>query len=209
MAVFGQVLGGVPRKNFYRALQALFRYLDYQTTAGASQVGTKNGSAVTASEGGAHAFRKTTLTLVDHTVALTDEAGVVAYLGSKVYDMPAGSILFLGAKLDLVVTKSSAGVDDDWAGFVGLGTATASNNATLSSTEQNLCPTTATTATDGESAMKAIATSTEAAKVFANGMDVYLNVLVADADHDVTGTACNLIFNGTIDIFWVPLGSIS
>lgn len=36
--------------------------------------------------------------------------------------------------------------------------------------------------------------------------DCYLNVLVDDADHDVTGTACNLIFNGTITLTWVNLG---
>lgn len=46
-------------------------------------------------------------------------------------------------------------------------------------------------------------------KVFngtATAKDVYLNVLVDDADHDVTGTACNLIFNGTITLTWVNLG---
>lgn len=208
--VYGQVLGGVPRKSFYNALKALFRYLDYQTVAGASQVGTAAGTGVTASEGGAHAFRKTTLTLVNTPLALVDEAGVVAYKGLKVYDMPAGSILFHGARINCAVTKSSAGVIDTWDGDVGLGTVIASNNATLASTEQDLCPTTATPqAVGGATTAKAISTSTEAAKVFANGMDVYLNALVDDADHDVTGTPCNLIFNGTIDIYWTPLGSIA
>ena len=36
--------------------------------------------------------------------------------------------------------------------------------------------------------------------------DLYLNYKVDDADHDVGGTACNLLSTGTIDLFWTPLG---
>jgi hypothetical protein len=37
---------------------------------------------------------------------------------------------------------------------------------------------------------------------------VYLNILVDDADHDVTSTACNIIANGTITLVWENYGSI-
>ena len=154
--------------------------------------------------------RTALLTLTNVDVVLADNAGVVAYGSLKVLDLPEGTILFLGASMDLALTKSSAGVNTDWDGDIGLGTVAANNGATLATTEQDLIPTTATpqavagvTTGDGES------TSTEACKVFDGSttpIDVYLNILVDDADHDVTGTACNIIVNGTIKVTYVNLG---
>jgi hypothetical protein len=141
---------------------------------------------------------------------MSDEAGVVAYGSSKIRDLPEGVILFLGAVSDLDITKSSAGVNDDWDGDFALGTAAASNNATLSSTEQDLIPTTATPqASSGATTADGASTSTESGVVFdgsATAKDVYLNFLVDDADHDVTTTACNLIVNGYIDLTYILLG---
>lgn len=171
--------------------------------------GAANGTGVAATEYGDGSFHRTVLTFTDHAIALADQATVVAYGGSKVYDMPAGAILFLGAVADLDLTKSSAGVNADWDGDVGVGTVTASNNATLSSTEQNIIPTTATPqAVAGATTANAQSTATENAVVngTATPVDVYLNLLVDDADHDVTGTPCNLIINGTLTIYWVNLG---
>lgn len=168
------------------------------------------GVVVTSTEVG-H-VQKVTLTLTDVEVPLTDEAGVVAYGGLKVFDWPAGLILFMGAVMDLALTKDAAGVNDDWDGDISLGTVTASNNATLSSTEQDLIPTTATpqavagvTTGDGKS------TSTEAAKVLdgtATAKDMFLNILVDDADHNVGGTATNIIVNGTITFSFLVIGDI-
>jgi hypothetical protein len=173
--------------------------------------GTPDGAGVALGEVAVGAqVRKMVIELVDVAVPLVDEAGVVAYGGLKVFDFPAGLVLFLGASMNLALTKSSIGVNDTWDGDVGLGTVTASNNATLATTEQNLIPTTPTpqavagvTTADGES------TSTEGAKVLdgtATPIDVFLNLLVDDADHDVTGTAADLIVNGTITLAYVMLG---
>lgn len=157
-------------------------------------------------------LRQTVLRLKDSVLALTDEAGVVAYTSKKIFDFPEGLISFQGAVIDLVLTKSSAGVNADFDGDIGLGTAQASNNATLSSTEQNLVPTTPTTqAVAGVATAKAKSTATEAGALFdgtTTPVDVYLNVLVDDADHDVTGTPCNLIANGTITVLWFSLGDV-
>lgn len=170
---------------------------------------TANGTGVTASEVGWTVVHNTVLTLDDLTVALTDEATVVAYLGQKIYDFPAGAILILGATSDLDVTLSAAGVDADWNGDFGLGTVTASNNGTLTSTEDDILPTTATPEAVA-SATTAKGQSTAAEIVVFDGTttakDLFLNVLVDDADHDVTGTPTNMIFNGTITITWVNLG---
>lgn len=175
----------------------------------AKGVGAAAGTGVVAQEFGDGVFHKTVLTLTNVAVALTDEAGVVAYGSQKVYDFPAGAILLLGAVADLDVTKSSAGVNADWDGDFGLGTAAAGNNNALATTEQDILPTTATPqAAAGVTTAKGQSTATEN-KVHdgtSTAIECHLNVLVDDADHNVAGTACNLIFNGTITLHWINLG---
>lgn len=171
--------------------------------------GTVAGTGATASEGGNAVLHATTITFVNTPVVLADEAGVVAYGGLKVYDFPAGAIYMLGAILDVDLTKSSAGVNADWDGDIGVGVVTASNNATLSSTEQNIIPTTSTPqAVSGATTGNAQSTSAENIVHDGTGTakDVYVNILIDDADHDVTGTACNIILNGTLKLYWINLG---
>jgi hypothetical protein len=176
--------------------------LDASGTAGAVA-----GTGVTTEELGGSVVHQTVLTFVNTPIPLTDEVGVVAYGGLKVYDFPAGLILVLGATSDLDLTKSSAGVNANWDGDFGIGTVTASNNATLSSTEQNILPTTATpqaasgaTTANGQNTAVAFLDGTSTA------VDAFLNFLVDDADHNVTGTACNIIVNGTVTLTWANLG---
>ena len=107
-------------------------------------VGDKNGSTVKATEMSIGGLHHTRLTLTSHVTALADNAGVVAYGGSKIYDFPAGGILVLGALANLAVTKSSTGVNADWDGDFSLGTATAGNTALLVGTQQNILPSTST-----------------------------------------------------------------
>lgn len=176
----------------------------------ASGSGAAAGTGVTASElvaGGV--VHQTVLTFADVEIALTDNAGVVAYGGLKVYDFPAGAILLLGAVADLDLTKDAAGVNADWDGDFGVGTVTASNNNSLASTEQNIIPTTATPqASSGATTANGQSTATENAVIDGTGTaaDAFLNFLVDDADHDVGGTPTNLIVNGTLKLTWINLG---
>jgi hypothetical protein len=39
-----------------------------------------------------------------------------------------------------------------------------------------------------------------------SAVPVYINMLVDDADHDVTSTPTNLILNGTITVLWTSMG---
>jgi len=175
-------------------------------TAGA---GAAAGTGVTAAETAA-GMRKVVITLVDAEVPLVDEAGVVAYGGLKIYDMPEGAINFQGATADLALTLDAAGVNADWDGDFGLGTVTATNDATLATTEQDLLPTTATPqATASATTATGQSTGTEVGSVFdgtTTAMDVFLNILVDDADHDVTGTPTNVVVNGTITLYYANLG---
>lgn len=156
--------------------------------------------------------RKTVLTFVNQPIVLADNAGVIAFGSKQVYDFPEGLISYEGAVAKFTVTKTSTGVIATWAGKVGLGTVAADNTATLSSTEQDLIATTTTpAATAGVGTADALATSTEAPKLFdgsATAKDMYLNVLVNDTDHDVTTTPCNLIYNGTLTFHWRLLGDV-
>lgn len=164
---------------------------------------------VSAAELCGHQVIKTVLTFDDVRLPLVDEAGVVAYAGLKVYDMPVGFIQFWAARLNLTLGKTSAGVNLDWDGDVGVGTVTASNNNTLAATEQNIIPTTATPqAVAGVTTAKAVSTITEAGLVVdgsGTAVDVYVNLLVDDADQDVTGTPASLILNGTLTIYWLKV----
>jgi len=149
------------------------------------------------------------LTFNNTPLALTDEAGVVAFGGLKVFDFNPGLIVFLGATASLSIGKSSIGVDDDAAGDIGLGTVTATNNTTLATTEQNLIPTTAITFAAGVAPAAIQSTATEILGVFdgtTTPIDVFLNCLIDDADHDVTTDPANLLLNGTLKLVFINLG---
>ena len=121
-----------------------------------------------------------------------------------------GAIRWAAIDSHIDLTKSSAGVNDDWDGDVALGTVTATNDATLQTTEANIVPSTATPqASSGATTANAQSTTTEVPLIIdgtTTAGDVFLNFLVDDADHDVTTTACNLICNGTVKLTWINLG---
>jgi len=159
----------------------------------------------TVSEGGG--VNRTVISLSAVAFALADAAGVVAYVGKKLYDFPEGLVVILSAVANLTITKSSAGVNADFDGDFGVGTVTASNNATLSSTEQDIIPTTATPqASAGATTAKGQSTGVVLLDGTGTAKDLYLNLLVDDADHDVTGTPCNLLVSGTITLHWIAGG---
>lgn len=179
-------------------------------TTTANGVGAKNGTTVTVVEGGNDIMHKTVLTLDETPVQLTDEAGVVAYGGVKVYDFPAGAILILGATADLSLGINAAGVNSDWDGDFGLGTTTAGNDNTLSTTEDDILPSTATPQAVNNAVANCHGQSTAAENVVFDGTatakDLYLNILVDDADHDVTNTNTAIEASGTITVHWMNLG---
>lgn len=187
-------------KGLPRSLKKLYRTIEAPGVVG-------TGAEI---ETGVAALRKEVIVLTNRTIALTDEAGVVAFAGSKILDLAEGLITFQGAVMDLALTKDAAGVNDDWDGDVSLGTVTASNNATLTGTEADLVPSTATPqAVSGVTTADAQSTGTEIGSVFdgtTTAVDVFLNFLVDDADQDVTGTPTNLIVNGTITFSYAVVG---
>lgn len=185
-----------PGKNGSRNLNKLF----------AKATGVAAGGAVATNTLGG--VMKTELRFSSTAFALVDEPGVIAYVGKKIFDFPAGVINIYGAVANLTILKSSAGVNADFDGDFGVGTTTAGNNAALATTEQDVIPTTATPqAVAGATTAKG---KSAAAPVQFDGtttpIDLYLNFLVDDADHNVAGTPCNLLVSGTLTLLWAPLG---
>lgn len=189
--------------SFRRALRRQPAVADRATVAG---------SGVTMREDRAFGQRKIVLNLEDVHVPLVDEAGVVAFGSLKILDLPAGLVGIKGAVMDLALTKSHAtGVSDTWDGDIALGTTAAGNNNALATTEQNIIPTTATPqAVAGATTGDGKSTSTEDAVIDGTGTasDVYLNILVDDADHDVTTNPTDIIVNGTITITYAMYGDL-
>lgn len=197
----------LPRKAFSHALKRFYDYIADVDGVGAQPAVT----GLSASEQGAGPIHKTVFTFEDVDFALVDEAGVVAYAGKKLYDFPAGHIKVLGAVADLDVVKDAAGVNDAFDGDFGLGTATASNNGTLAATEQDIIPTTATPQAVAGATTAQGKNAADIAPLDGTGtpVDLFLNFLVDDADHDVTTTPTNLTVSGTVTVTWVNLGDFA
>jgi len=170
---------------------------------GDSAAGTvAGGSTVTVAEDGIGPLRQTVITMAATPITLTDEAVVVLYGGIKLYDMPAGNIIFLGAVLN-ATTATGGGLIAAADGDVGVGTVTASNNATLTLTEQNIIPSTAIAQTVSNAGpIDAQSTGVTVIDGTATAADVFLNVLWDDTDHN-GGT---MTVTGTLTLTWINLG---
>lgn len=173
------------------------------TPAGA---GTKNGTGVTAAEMGNRVLHYTRLTLDALSVAMTDAGGAQSHGSSKIYDFPAGAIKMVGAIANLTLTAGTGGISDTFDGDGALGSVAAAADATLSGTEADVIASTATAqAVAGVGSLKMQSTASQ--EVVIDGtttpVDLYLNLLVDDADSTANDT---LAVSGTIDLYWINLG---
>jgi len=161
--------------------------------------GAKNGATVTATES-VGALHKTTLTLAD-TPVIVDGTSGVGYGGTKIYDLPEGRIFVLGVTAEnITITVDTNALDDADGGDVSLGT-TAPDDGTVTGTDVDLGPSTSidaiTNVTDFALGAAAQFDGTATAK------DVYLNMLIDDAD--ISAIATNTV-DGTIVIHYLNLG---
>lgn len=179
-----------------------------KTTAG---VGAENGSQVVATEYGDGVLHKTVLTCTAVPLTFGDEAGQGQYGGVKVYDFPAGLILFLGAVIDGAMTLSAPAIDA-WDGDIGLGVEAVTDHQDATDKIGQLLDSTATTQAVSKvanvDAVSAATKLTESGARWRDGtgtaVDVFLNLLIDDNvahDNTITGT-----FTGTITFSWLNLG---
>lgn len=144
-----------------------------------------------------------------------DEAGQGQFVGKKVYDFPAGLILFLGATVEGTVTLTTPAINN-WDGDVGLGVEAPTDhqdaaNKTGSVMQKNDVSA-GTSDKIGVVSAKTLATAlTESGARWLDGtgtaIDLFLNFLVDDnAAHDNTIKAA---FTGTITFHWINLGDLA
>jgi hypothetical protein len=152
-------------------------------------------------------FVQTTLTL--NEVAQTVVNGT-EYQGTKVFSFPETRMWVVGAVATLRQKTTSAlasTLNASSTGAIGFGTATASST-TLSTTMQDIIPTTAFTSSATVNVAGTAVTAVLAAAAFFDGTgtakDLYLNTAYAtttDVDADATQT-----ISGSLVITWINLG---
>ena len=177
--------------------------------------GAKNGATVAAVEKGSGVLKQTVLTFTDTVITINDDAGVAQYGGVKIYDMPLGLIMTLGAVVSGTLLAGVTGtIIDNWDGDVALGTAIATTGATLTGTEADIMPSVAVSAgaSDKLGIAQAVSVATalteSGARWFdgtSTAKDVYLNFVI---DDDATHTAGTAKFNGTVTLTWLNLGAL-
>ncbi len=151
---------------------------------------------------------RTTLKLSNQVITMTDATAAGCHGSIKLYDFPACNLLFLGATCDLAVTAGAGGITDTAAVVAAIGTVAVSTaDATLTTTEADLIPSTAATLAAGAGAAKG-KTLTTGVVVFdgtSTAKDAYLNFAVPDAGSTGNDT---LIVSGTITLVWSNLGDV-
>lgn len=150
---------------------------------------------------------KTVLQLDDVSVTVGNTTGV-SFGGTKVYDMPAGRILVLGATLaavtlDLTDAGNATPIDAADGGDIAFGT-TAPDDGTLTGTDVNIIPSTSIDPLSGGLTGVALAASAQIDGT-TTAVDVYLNLLIDDADVG-DGASDVLLVSGTLTLVWVNLG---
>lgn len=171
--------------------------------------GLKSYTTTTGVSAGKYAtFSKNTLiiTLTDVELSLTDNTTDVAYGTTKIAEIPATDGYWLiDASMDLTITKSSAGVNDNWDSDISLATSPANSTNSLGGIEQNIIQSTSVPRAVSGSTRVAVAKNTDFVLNQGNAplviaRDVNINMLIDDASHNVAATACNMIFNGTVTL---------
>ncbi len=151
--------------------------------------------------------QKARLQLSAFPVAIADNGTAGGAGGEDIFQFPDGNIQFLGAVADLAVV-GAAGIAATAVVQAALGTVVAAADASLSSTEQDICPVAATTLASSAGDVNLKSTSTEAPKIHdatASAKKVYLNFSLADAG---ISTLSTISVTGDVWISYMDLGDL-
>lgn len=154
-------------------------------------------------------LRQTLLTLASVVITMNDNAANGGNAPLKIYTFPPGVIFIAGATASVAIV-GGAGLTATSAVVSSVGTAAAGiTNGTLTGTEADIIPSTATPLTDNAATFVGKSTATQmAAGVWdgtTTGIDVYLNFATPDAG--ITA-ATTVTATGTILITWINLGDV-
>lgn len=163
------------------------------------------GVNLTVVETGDNAAHRSVFTLTALSITMTDAGAAGSHGGHKLYDFPAGVIGRLGCSYNLTTTAGAGGIADGAALVGALGTVvTATDNATLTTTEADWIASTAGTLTAGAGVL---ASHGNANATLLDGhttpVDLYLNLAVPDADSSASDTVA---VSGTVTCLWTQAG---
>lgn len=142
----------------------------------------------------------TRITLPATAVTMTDHTTAGSQGDVELYDFPANSVLVLGAAMNLTTLAGVGGIGDTAALVGSIGSAIAGvGDATLTSTEADLIPSTAGSLVAGAGTLVGRSTAVD---FLPASSKAYLNLAVPDA-----GTSANdtITVAGTVDIYWMNL----
>lgn len=144
------------------------------------------------------------LTLTSKSIAMTDAGAAGSHGSLKLLDLPAGYIVVVGAVTDLTIARVGTAITATAAVVGSLGsTAVATDDATLTSTEADIVPSTTATLTAGAGTMDGLATAISYQNATSSAKAVYLNFAIPDAGS--TGNDA-LLVNGKIFLTIVNTG---
>ena len=177
-------------------IQKLNTYLD-QPDLTASGSGVAVSQAFTAPQTATFTFKAQSITMTDQTTAGSQGA-------LKFCTFPAGNINILGATSDLAISRVGTALTATSAVVGAIGSVTVgTGDATLTSTEANIIPSTAATLAAGAGTMKGESTGAVTLDGTSTAVDLYLNFATPD-----TGSTGNdaLLVTGTIRVFYINTG---
>lgn len=170
--------------------------IDTLNTLFDSPDGVVSGTNVTSRESFVVPQRRT-FTFTATPVTITDTGGANGGHGNlKFYDFPEATITILGAVSNLSISRVSTGLSATAAVVTSVGTvATATSDATLTSTEANVIPSTTATLTAGAGTARGESTAILVADGTSTALDLFLNFAVPDGGISATDS---LLVTGTI-----------
>jgi hypothetical protein len=176
------------------------------TTTGETRTTYGNGAAVagkcTAVSYGVHPIHQTVLTLTLTGANDLDLADGDHGTGIKIYDMPAGRILILGATINADIAYVDAATTGEF--VVSVGQAVGADDATLTSTEADIIPSTAIAGAATPKAWHAALAASAQFDGTATALPIYVNVACPNASN--SATAQTYAITGTLTISWINLG---
>lgn len=150
-------------------------------------------------------LRTVTIPLDGLSVTTTDATTNGAHGSKLLFTMPEGLVVIQGAVTNLTIARVGTSITTTASVVSSLGTvAVANTDATLTSTEANIIPSTSGTLTAGAGTVKGQSTATTTLDGTDTPVPVYLNFAMPDSSHGTSADA--LLVNGTITIVYSVIG---
>lgn len=150
------------------------------------------------------ALNTTVIRFEDQVVPVIDAAANGGHGSLEIVEFPEGLVIVSGSTSDLTIAAVGVEIEQDAAVVTSVGTAAVStSDATLTSTEADIIPSTAATLTGGEGAAKGKSSSIAVFDGTSATKSAYLNFAIPAAD---IADDDALTISGTITIVWTWAG---